>query len=360
MVPLETDALASNMSQDDIDSLVQSFAEDEQELVEEPPQEEEDGDEHIYTYDFKRPNRISKDQLRTLLSIHDSFSRIFSTSLSSILRSFIEIQIESIDQLTYAEVIMSLPNPTSLYVFDVDPLERKGMLELNLPLAFSLIDRLFGGRGRSSDTNRELTKIEEAVINRIITRAFDDLNTAWAPFHSLKPRLHSTESNPRFVQISLQNDIVLFLSFKVIMEESYGLISLCFPYLLLEPMLAQLSNTSWFVSNLRGQTAAERRLLSRQTRDTSLPIRAEVGSTNLSIEEFLSLETGDVIRLDQSAKSPVQLRVGNHVRFRGEAGLEGKRIAVRLTDQVMPEDMADIVASITKTDVPEESENGAP
>ncbi len=342
----DSDALMSNMSQDDIDSLVQSFAEDESAVdLADVPDEDED-EEHIYVYDFKRPNRISKDQLRTLLSIHDSFSRIFSTTLSSILRSFIEIQIESIDQLTYSEVIMSLPNPTSLHVFEVQPMERKGFLEMNLPLAFALIDRLFGGRGRSSDTSRELTKIEETVIGQIINRAFEDLHVAWSPFHPLKPKLHSVESNPRFVQISLQNDIVLFLSFKVIMEESYGLISLCFPYLLLEPMLAQLSNTSWFVSNLRGQTQTERRLLSRETRHSPLPIRALIGHTNITVQDFLALEPGDVIRLDESADSPAQIEIGDRLRFHGKPGLVGNRIAVKITEEIIPEDMPEIVSSV--------------
>jgi flagellar motor switch protein FliM len=351
----DADTLMSNMSQDDIDSLVQSFAEDESAIDLTDVPDEEDDEEHIYVYDFKRPNRISKDQLRTLLSIHDSFSRIFSTTLSSILRSFIEIQIESIDQLTYSEVIMSLPNPTSLHVFEVQPMERKGFLEMNLPLAFALIDRLFGGRGRGSETSRELTKIEETVISQIIGRAFEDLHIAWSPFHPLKPILHSTESNPRFVQISLQNDIVLFLSFKVIMEESYGLISLCFPYLLLEPMLGQLSNTSWFVSNLRGQTQAERRLLSRETRHSPLPIRALVGHTDVTVEDFLALEPGDVIRLNETAGSPIQVEVGGHIRFHGKPGLLGSRVAVEISEEIIPEDLPEIVSSVAQPDPEEDS-----
>ncbi len=341
-MPTDADNKVDAMSQTDIDSLVDSFEEQEEVLDATGDSMDEDGEGgNAYEYDFKRPNRISKDQLRTLLSIHDSFSRLYSTSLSSILRSFIEIQIESIDQLTYSEVIMSLPNPTSLFVFDVDPLERKGFLEINLPLVFSIVDRLFGGRGRSIDSSRELTHIEDAVSRRIVDRAFEDLTTAWAPFYDLKPRLHSTESNPRFVQISLQNDIVLFLSFKVIMEESYGLLSLCFPYLLLEPMLTHLSNTSWFVSNLRGQTPGEEALLNRETSNTMLDIKAVVGSTNVAMRDFVQLEPGDVIRLDQPANDPLQVLVGDRLRYKGKAGLIGTRKAVQIDEEMLPDDLDD-------------------
>ncbi len=331
------------LSQTDIDSLVDSF-DDEPMTIDTAAEQvaREDESDHVFDYDFKRPNRISKDQLRTLLSIHDSFSRLFSTSLSSILRSFIEIQIESIDQLTYSEVIMSLQNPTSLFVFDVEPLERKGFFEVNLPLVFSIVDRLFGGRGRSIDNSRELTHIEDAVSRRIVDRAFEDLTTAWAPFCEFRPKLHSTESNPRFVQISLQNDIVLFLSFKVIMEESYGLLSICFPYLLLEPMLGQLSNTSWFVSNLRGQTPTEKSLLTRETHNTLLDLRAVVGSTQVPMRDFVQLEAGDVIRLDQSADEPIQVLVGDRFRFCGKPGLNGMKKAVQITEEHPPDDIAEI------------------
>ena len=207
--------VANYLSQDDIDSLITAYSSGD---IPDSADPEEVEDTRAYAYDFKRPNRISKDQLRTLLSIHDSFARLFSNSLSAILRSFIEIQIESIDQVTYSEVIMSLPNPTSLFVFDVRPINRKAFMEINLPLVFSVIDRLFGGRGKTFDKNRELTAIESTVTTRIVERAFEDLSTAWRPFFRIEPELAATESNPRFVQISHQNDIVLFLSFKVIME----------------------------------------------------------------------------------------------------------------------------------------------
>lgn len=290
--------LETSLSQDAVDALVSAYAD---EAPDAPT---------AYSYDFKRPNRISKDQLRTLLSIHDSFARIFSNSLSAVLRTFVEIQVESIDQVTYSEAVLALPNPTSLFVFDENEGDHKGFLEINLPLVFSVIDRLFGGRGRTVEHNRELTHIEESMCRRIVERAFEDLATAWKPFHEITPKLSGTESNPRFIQVAHQNDIVVFLSFKVIMDESYGLLSICLPYLFLEPMLAKMSSTSWFTSHLRGQSTDERNLLVRELQETELDIRALAGRTDISVSDLLDLEAGEghLARLRSVAATEPQVR----------------------------------------------------
>ena len=315
----------------DVDSLVRVFSPQDPAPESTPP---------ALSYDFRRPNRISKDQLRTLLSIHDGFARLFSTSLSSILRSFIEIQVESIDQVTYAEVTQSLANPTSIFIFDVEPVERKAFIEIQLGLVSSIIDRLFGGRGQNLDRNRELTAIEERVLSTIVERALADLVTTWRPFFEIEPRLDSVESNPRFVQVSFQNDVVLYITFKVIMEEGYGYLSMCFPYLLIEPMLAQLSNTSWLVSKLGGQSDEDQDLLRRELEETRLNLHALVGTTELPLSEIVELEVGDVIRLDESADRPIKVDVGGITKFWGHPGRSGTRKAIKV-EQVAEEPETD-------------------
>jgi len=319
------------LSQNEIDSLLDSFSTGDMEVEPDSP-ELAPSDEKIKLYDFKRPNRISKDQIRTLHLVHDSFARHLSNSLSSVLRSFIEVQVESIDQVTYNEVIVSMPSPTAVYIFRIEPFGRQGFLEVNLPLVFSIIDRVFGGKGAAKTCNRELTLIEESVMKKIANSAMNDLAAAWLPFYEMNIELETLQTNPRFLQISFQHDIVLYLSFKVIMEMSYGFINLCFPYLTLEPMIQNLTGQKWLRAATMADENAMKNHFAKELLETQLDIVAELGKSEIRIGELLNLEKGDVIRLDQNVDAPISLNVGGIDKMQGYPGLKKRSRAVKLTD----------------------------
>lgn len=323
--------MAKYLSQNEIDSLLDSFSSGDMEIEADSP-EMELSDGNIKIYDFKRPNRISKDQIRTLHLVHDSFARHLSNTLSSVLRSFIEVQVESIDQVTYNEVIVSMPNPTAVYVFQIEPFNRQAFLEVNLPLVFSIIDRVFGGKGTAKSCNRELTLIEESVMRKIAKAAMADLVEAWRPFYEMNIEMESLQTNPRFLQISFQHDIVLYLSFKVIMEMSYGFINLCFPYLTLEPMIQNLTGQKWLRAATLADENAMKEHFSKELLETRLDVVAELGKSEITISELLNLEPGDVIRLDQNVDAPISMNVRGIDKMKGYPGLFKRSRAVKLTD----------------------------
>ncbi|MFH1760110.1 MAG: flagellar motor switch protein FliM, partial [bacterium] len=166
----------------------------------------------ISLYDFRRPDRVSKDQMRTLQNLHEGYSRLLSTTLTSYLRSLVEIELVSVDQLTYSEFVMSISNPSCIYIFQMEPLEGRAIFEINPSLVFFMIDRLFGGQGKPSEQNRELTGIEENVMAKITERALQDLKEAWEHIGLFNPHVENYETNPQFVQIAPPGETVILIS----------------------------------------------------------------------------------------------------------------------------------------------------
>ncbi len=160
-------------------------------------------------YDFRRPDRVSKDQMRTLQNLHEGYARLFSTTLTNFLRTFVEIELVSVDQLTYSEFVMSISNPSCIYVFKMEPLEGTAIIEINPSLVFFIIDRLFGGQGRPSEQNRELTLIEQNVIHRIVERGLNDFKDVWEHVGVFSPKIEAYETNPQFVQIAPPGETVI-------------------------------------------------------------------------------------------------------------------------------------------------------
>ena len=281
-------------------------------------------------YDFRRPDRVSKDQMRTLQNLHDSYARKFSTTLTNFLRTFVEIDLVSVDQLTYSEFVMSISNPSCLYVFKMEPLEGNAIMEINPSLVFFIIDRLFGGQGRPSEQNRELTLIEQNVIARIVERGLNDLKDVWEHIGVFSPKIETYETNPQFVQIAPPGETVILISLEVRMQNASGLMSLCFPYMLLESVIASLSGELW-MSSQTTVTAETRSILEHELQDVSLPIAAVIGQLSLSIRDLLQLQRGDVLCLDKPHDSDLAIQVGGRTKMSAKTGLIGRKKAVQIT-----------------------------
>ncbi len=245
------------LSQDEVDALLSAVSQGgEQDIGIEPSgpmigastESSSDSEKSMSLYDFRRPDRVSKDQMRTLQNLHEGYARLFSTTLTNFLRTFVEIELVSVDQLTYSEFVMSISNPSCIYVFKMEPLEGNAILEINPSLVFFIIDRLFGGQGRPSEQNRELTLIEQNVIHRIVERSLSDLKDVWEHVGVFSPKIEAYETNPQFVQIAPPGETVILISLEVRMQNASGLMSICFPYMLLESVINNLSGESWMSS----------------------------------------------------------------------------------------------------------------
>lgn len=288
-----------------------------------------EGEKSLSLYDFRRPDRVSKDQMRTLQNLHEGFARQFSTTLTNFLRTFVEIELVSVDQLTYSEFVMSISNPSCIYVFKMEPLEGNAILEINPSLVFFIIDRLFGGQGRPSEQNRELTLIEQNVINRIVERSLQDLKEVWEHIGVFSPKIEAYETNPQFVQIAPPGETVILISLEVRMQNASGLMSICFPYMLLENVINNLSGESW-MSSRSSATVETRTTLERELETIELPVSTLIGKTSLTVRDLLQLQRGDVLCLEKPYDSDLVLQVGGKNKMAVRTGLVGRKKAVKI------------------------------
>jgi flagellar motor switch protein FliM len=321
----EVDALLSAVSAGGVETEVSSAPSDDMSSL-----ASTDADKALSLYDFRRPDRVSKDQMRTLQNLHEGYARQFSTTLTNFLRTFVEIELVSVDQLTYSEFVMSISNPSCIFVFKMEPLEGSAIIEINPSLVFFIIDRLFGGQGRPSEQNRELTLIEQNVIHRIVERGLNDLKNVWEHIGVFSPRIETYETNPQFVQIAPPGETVILISLEVRMENASGLMSLCFPYLLLESVIANLSVESW-MSAQSTTTIETRSVLEHEIEALTLPLSVVVGQTHLTIRDLLQLQQGDVLVLDKQKDTDLMVKIGKKTKMSGKAGIIGRKKAVKIS-----------------------------
>ncbi|MBD5407963.1 MAG: flagellar motor switch protein FliM [Treponema sp.] len=321
------------LSQDEIDQLLTAISSGESDTDEFKPVSDT---RKIKIYDFKRPDKFSKEQLRTVSNMHETFARLTTTSLSAQLRSLVHVHVASVDQLTYEEFIRSIPTPTTLAVVNMDPLKGNAILEIDPAITFCMIDRLFGGRGvTATNKNRDLTDIEQSVMEGIIVRILANMREAWTQVIDLRPRLGQIETNPQFAQIVPPSEMVVLITLEAKVGDEEGMMNFCIPYLTIEPIVSKLSSQFWFSSVRRSSTTQYLGTLKEKLASVDMEVVAEVGSINLSVRDVLSLRTGDIVRLSNTrVGDALALSVGNKKKFYCQPGVVGKKMAVQVTGKI--------------------------
>ncbi len=322
--------MAKILSQNEIDALLnQVTSTDESSSIDESPERSELSRKAV-AYDFKHPNRVSKDQMRTLESLHSNFAGHFGSALSGITRSVVDIDLLSVDQITYSEFIMSLVSPSSTYVFSINPLEGAGILDFNPSVVFAFVDRMFGGTGKSLNTERELTGIEKALMSKIVNRGFKELEKSWEHIVNLQIRMSAFESNPQFIQIVPPGETVIVISLQIKMQSSSGIMTICYPYLTLEDVVNKLSAQNWIDKNKKLIDDIDREQNIQRMIPIDADLKAILGETTIKIKELMEIENGDVLRFDRRVRDNIEIYVGDKVKFRGTPGKFGKNMAVRI------------------------------
>lgn len=288
-------------------------------------------DKRIRVYDFRRPDKFSKDQLRTLSMVHDNFTRMLSTYFSANFRTVFSLFLTSVDQITYGEFTQTLSEPTIMSIFSMPPLKGNAIMDISPSLAFPMIDRLLGGPGQGLERLRPLTEIESSVMERVIRGFLDALAESWRNIVDSKPRLEAVETNPSFSQVVPPNEICVGILIEVKLGEHKGAISLCVPYIMLEPVVGRLSAHNWFASAKRESSPAFLSELNRRLTEASVPLSAVLGEAELTIKELVDLEVGDVILLNRRVDQEVELLVGNRPKFDAIPGTLNDRMALRVT-----------------------------
>lgn len=317
------------LSQNEIDALLSALSTGEM-SAEEMKKEEET--RKVRVYDFKRALRFSKDQIRSLTRIHENFARLLTTYFSAQLRTYVQINVMSVDQIPFEEFISSIPNMTLINIFDVSPLEGNILMEVNPNVAYSMLERLMGGFGASSGKTDNMTEIETKILTNLFERSFDSLREAWSGLIDIDPYLKEMEVNPQFLQMISPNETVIVISFNIMIGESSGMINMCIPHIVLEPIIPNLSVQYWMQTNKKEPTAEQSVELERRIKNATLPIVADLGKGQISIEDFLHLQLGDVISLDTSIEEPLTIRIGDKPKFTAQPGKLRNRMAVQILE----------------------------
>ncbi|MDR0562956.1 MAG: flagellar motor switch protein FliM [Spirochaetaceae bacterium] len=335
------------LSQDEIDQLLTAINAGDTETEDFKPVAEVP--RRVKIYDFKRPDKFSKEQIRTVSIMHETFARLTTTSLSAQLRSMVHVHVASVDQLTYEEFIRSIPTPTTLAIINMDPLKGNAILEIDPTISFSIIDRLFGGTGEGIKAQHELTDIESSVMEGIIVRILGNMREAWTTVIDLRPRLGQIDTNPQFAQIVPPTEMVVLVTLETRVGEVEGMMNFCIPYLTIEPIIGKLSAQFWYSSVRRGTTTENLNILKEKLSSVDVNVVAEIGKIPVTVGEVLSLQIGDVVCLyNTRIGDPYSLNIGNKRKFLCRPGVIGKKMAVQITKKIADLEQADLEEIVTE------------
>ena len=314
------------LDQSEIDALMSAVSEGE---VEEPGEQAQIFSRHrrdlddveIKDYDFKRPERISKDQMRALQTLHEAFARNFGAALSGFLRTIVEIRVASAEQMTYSEFTSSLPNPTSFNLIEAPILDGQLCLEISPLIIYPLIDRLLGGSNENIFIpQRPLTIIETRLIKKILERGVAALTEAWETVKKIDFKLGALESKPQIVQIVPPNEVVVVVGLEIKMSTRAGTANLCIPYNVIEPRMEDLSAQSWFRSGQVSGTGEYAERIRGRLNSALLNVSGVLAETSITLRDVLDLAEGDLIMTDTKASSHVTLRVEGAKKLEAYAG----------------------------------------
>ena len=293
----------------------------------------------VSDYDFQRPERVSNEQVRSLSSLHDTFSRSFGAAMSGFLRTIVEIRVSNIEQLTYGDFIQSLPNPTCFNLISPNPLEGQMCLELSPLIIYPIIDRLLGGStAEMFIPQRPLTAIEMRLIHRIIDLALSSLDEAWSNIQELNFTLEETESNPQLVQIVPPNEVVVVVGFEIKMGGRVGTMGLCIPFNVIEPVVPRLSKQTWLNYSKR---SAQNQLVSQVAKKVEaapVNLRAFLAETIIAVTDLAELAPGDIITTERPANAEIILQVEGKSKFAARLGQHKGRKALKITRSLAPGD----------------------
>ena len=319
------------LSQNQIDSILSAIDQGStsvQHMKEVVPQTKD-----VRGYDFRYPSKFSREHVQSFQAIHELYARLLSTQLTTQMRLPVQSEVISLDRLTYDEFMRSIPNPTVVLLYRLNPLKGNVLFEFTPGTAIALIERLLGGPGRSLAKPRELTDIEQTLITTVMNKGMLSLQEAWKNILPDLKAVHQTlETNPRFVQISAPSDSVLVVSFEIRLGDTTGSMRLCLPYPTVEELLPRLSRQ--YVLNQGGSSPQEGYTpeVKQHVEQVSLRMALELGCTHMSLQEWMGLEVGDVVRLDTGVEDPLCLRVEHSPKFWAKPGTVNHKMAAQITD----------------------------
>ncbi len=280
-------------------------------------------------YDFRSPDKFSKEQVRTLQMIHENFARRLTSSLSAFLRTTAFVSLVHVEQGSYVDFLQNIPSPSPTTVFRFDPLPGRVMLALDTDTASVAIDRLMGGLGHSVSDKHEITDIDQMLLVGIIDYIAEAIQEAWRNVTTIAVKTVENTLNPEFAQVALPSDAAVFIGFETRIRDNTGMMSICIPYSVLKPIVSELSPHAWIAGETRG-AGVHVDLLETHIRRAEVDMRVLLGEVDLNFEEVLQLQVGDVLVLDTHVQRVLPILIGEHKRFSGHPGTVGHQLAVQI------------------------------
>jgi len=298
----------------------------------------------VVSYDFKTPDRVGKEQMKTLQTMHEGFGRKFAAGLSAMLRAVVDVKLTTVDQLAYSEFIFGLDNPTCFNLLRAEPLEGNLILDVNPSILFPMIDRLLGGgREPAMTTRRPLTEIEQRLVLRVTKMFLEELKHAWENVVDLEFEVVQTESNPQLIQVVPPNEVVIVLCFEVALIEVRGTITLCIPYNSFERLAGKLTSNAWTgYSSKKQATPQTIKRISKDVRNMKALVKVKLAESKMKMHEFINLRVGDVICTQKKADSPLMISVEGIPKYWGTPGKYKGYTAIQINDDI--EDPTNIIA----------------
>jgi len=286
-------------------------------------------------YDFRHPDRVSKEQLKILRNIHDNFSRLLSTYLSNALRTMIDVKVPTIEQVTYFEFTLSASSFTYMYIFNIKNLDGSAILETDPRLTYFIIDRLFGGTGAVvNKAETAPTIIERSVMNNVAEKILEYLQEAWQHIDVLETSIVTFETNPQLVTVAPASETMIVLNFPVTVRTFDFNIILCFPYFMLEPILKKINSQNYMALLKKEPSEADTQSLHRAVENTTVSFSVDLGRTTISVDEFLDLQENEILLLNTRITDPLLARVQGHKKFGVSPGRKGKYRAIRIENTI--------------------------
>ncbi|MGM8211745.1 flagellar motor switch protein FliM [Virgibacillus sp. W0430] len=323
------------LSQNEIDALLSAITSGEMD-AEQLKQEEKE--QKIRVYDFKRALRFSKDQIRSISRIHENYARLLTTFFSAQLRTYVNISVASVDQIPYEEFIRSVPKMTILNIYSVAPLEGRILMEVNPNIAYSMLDRVLGGRGSSAKKADNLTEIETILMSQLFEKSVANLKEAWSTLIDIEPELEEFEINPQFLQMVSPNETVVVVSLNTAIGDTSGMINICIPHIVLEPIIPKLSVHYWMQTTTDKRDPEAYEKLQKNIQKVHVEAKAILGEASIRMKQLMNLKAGDVVALNQAIDEPLKLVINDEPKMYVQPGKHKNKLSVQILEEIKGEE----------------------
>lgn len=325
--------MADVLSQNEIDSLLQALSSGELDVDE----MKDNSDKPVKNYDFARPSKFSKEHLRTLEIIFEHYGRLLSTNLPVYLRKSIQVEVMNSEAVTYSEFSNALSNPVLLGIINFAPLKGTILMEIATNVGYAMVDRMLGGAGVPLEKAREFSEIELLIIERLMTVCVNLLHEPWENVVELSPRLERIETNSQFAQIISPSEMIAIVTINMKMGDVEGLMNVCLPYITLDKVMDRLNTKFWFSSQQDKEELSYSGMVEDLIVKAPIPVKAVLGNSSISVNDFAGLQVGDIIRLDRKVEDEMNIYVGSMKKFKALPGVSGDNYAVRVTSIIREE-----------------------